>query len=105
MLRRLRIIGPFEFPQWLGVPSLAIISIIVVQVWRILPFATVITLAGMTAVPRELIEAALVDGAGFFTRLFRITLPNYPADHPADHRRRRAVHRALHLHRQRWCGS
>ena len=29
----------------------------------------------MSAVPRELIEAALVDGAGFFTRLFRITLP------------------------------
>uniref|UniRef100_A0A831TF45 Sugar ABC transporter permease n=1 Tax=Thermorudis peleae TaxID=1382356 RepID=A0A831TF45_9BACT len=75
VLRRLHIIGPFEFPQWLGVPSLAIISIIVVQVWRILPFATVITLAGMTAVPRELIEAALVDGAGFFTRLFRVTLP------------------------------
>jgi len=73
--RRLHIIGPYEFPQWLGVPHLALISIIIVQVWRILPFATVITLAGMSAVPRELIEAALVDGAGFFTRLFRITLP------------------------------
>jgi multiple sugar transport system permease protein len=73
--RRLHVIGPYEFPQWLGIPSLALISIIIVQVWRILPFATIITLAGTGAVPRELIEAALVDGAGFFTRLFRITLP------------------------------
>ncbi len=73
--RKLHLIGRYEFPQWLGIPSLAIISIIIVQVWRILPFATVITLAGTSAVPRELIEAALVDGAGFFTRLFRITLP------------------------------
>lgn len=73
--RRVHLIGPYEFPQWLGVPHLAIISIIIVQVWRILPFATVITMAGTSSVPRELIEAALVDGAGFFTRLFRITLP------------------------------
>jgi multiple sugar transport system permease protein len=58
VLRRLHIIGPYEFPQWLGVPSLAIVSIIVVQVWRILPFATVITLAGMTAVPRPPYPAA-----------------------------------------------
>jgi len=75
VLRQLHIIGPYEFPQWLGVPKLAIISIIMVQVWRILPFATVITLAGVNAVPKELLEAALVDGAGFFTRLFQITLP------------------------------
>lgn len=75
VLRQLHLIGPYDFPQWLGVPSLALLSIVVVQVWRVLPFATVIVLAGMTAVPRELIEAALVDGAGFFTRLFRIVLP------------------------------
>jgi multiple sugar transport system permease protein len=40
-----------------------------------LPFATVIILAGWTAIPKDIPEAAAVDGAGFFRRMFQIELP------------------------------
>src|SRR5207302_10155070 len=43
--------------------------------WRIFPFATVIVLAGLTSIPQEILEAATVDGAGFWRRLFQIELP------------------------------
>jgi multiple sugar transport system permease protein len=60
---------------WLGEPGLALFAIIIVQTWRIFPFATVIVLAGMSSVPTEILEAAVVDGAGFWRRLFQIELP------------------------------
>jgi multiple sugar transport system permease protein len=60
---------------WLGRPGLAMASVITVHVWRLLPLATVILLAGMNAIPREIVEAAQVDGAGYFRRLFQIVLP------------------------------
>ena len=60
---------------WLGRPHLAMGSIIGVQVWRMLPLATVILLAGMTSIPQEVREAAEVDGAGFWRRLFGIEVP------------------------------
>jgi multiple sugar transport system permease protein len=59
----------------LGQPHLAMASVIVVDVWRLLPLATVIILAGLTAIPQDIHDAALVDGAGFFRRLFAIQLP------------------------------
>lgn len=60
---------------WLGDPGLALVAIIIVQAWRIFPFATVIVLAGLASIPQEIVEAAIVDGAGFWRRLFRIELP------------------------------
>ncbi|KPK02797.1 MAG: ABC transporter permease [Nitrospira bacterium SG8_35_4] len=60
---------------WLGVPGLAMSSIIIVHTWRMLPLATVILLGGLTAIPKEILDAAEVDGAGFWRRLFQITLP------------------------------
>ena len=60
---------------WLGEPTLAMIAIITVHVWRMFPFATVITLAGMTSIPQEINEAAVVDGAGFWRRLLEVNLP------------------------------
>jgi multiple sugar transport system permease protein len=68
-------LGPPRGYMWLGVPSLAMGSIITIHVWRILPLATVIILAGLTAIPREIHEAARVDGAGPWRHHFRITLP------------------------------
>ncbi len=67
--------GPQSNLYWLGRPGLAMASVIIVHVWRILPLATVILLAGMNAIPREIIEAAQVDGARYFRRLFHIVLP------------------------------
>jgi len=60
---------------WFGEPGLATAAIITVHVWRMFPFATVIVLAGMSAIPQDIREAAVVDGAGFFRRLFHVNLP------------------------------
>ncbi len=74
-LRALHIIGPDTWPQWLGEPNLAMMAIIFVHVWRMLPFATVILLAGLTSIPQDVLDAAAVDGAGFWHRLLYILIP------------------------------
>ncbi len=69
------LLGPMSNMYWLGRPGLAMVSVILVHVWRLLPLGTVILIAGMNSIPREILEAAQVDGAGYFRRLFNITLP------------------------------
>lgn len=69
------ILGPNTRVIWLGEPNLAMASIIVVHVWRLLPLATVIILAGLSSIPQDIHDAAAVDGAGFWRRFFQITLP------------------------------
>lgn len=69
------ILGSNSNLYWLGVPSLAMLSVILVHTWRMLPLATVILLAGLTAIPQEVLDAAEVDGAGFWRRLFQIMIP------------------------------
>jgi multiple sugar transport system permease protein len=73
-LQVLHLMGPTD---WMGYSSTltGMISIIIIHVWRMLPFATVIILAGLTSIPQDLIDAARVDGAGAWRRLFEITLP------------------------------
>ena len=75
VLIHLHLVNQFTPPMWLGEPSLAMLSVILVQTWRLLPFSTVILLAGLTAIPKEIPEAAEVDGAGFWRTLFQITIP------------------------------
>ncbi|MFQ5760880.1 MAG: carbohydrate ABC transporter permease [Acidiferrobacterales bacterium] len=74
-VRALGLFGPNTWPIWLGQPDLAMASIITVHVWRLLPLATVIILAGLTSIPQDILDAAAVDGAGFWRTLFQITLP------------------------------
>ncbi|MGE5173613.1 MAG: carbohydrate ABC transporter permease [Betaproteobacteria bacterium] len=69
------LLGPMSNLYWLGRPDLAMASVIVVHVWRLLPLATMILIAGMNSISREVIEAAQVDGAGYYRRLFQIVLP------------------------------
>jgi multiple sugar transport system permease protein len=69
------ILGPGQWPIWLGEPTLAMASIIILNVWRLLPLATVIILAGLTSIPQDIHDAAAVDGAGFWRRHFQITAP------------------------------
>jgi|SRR5450432_499679 multiple sugar transport system permease protein len=69
------LVKPYEAPMWLGQPYLAMASVILVHCWRLIPFSTVILLAGRTAIPKEIPEAASIDGAGFWRTLFQITLP------------------------------
>lgn len=61
--------------HWLGNSTLAVISVIAVQAWRIVPLAAVIMMAGQVAIPQEVKDAAAVDGAGFWRRLFEVTIP------------------------------
>jgi len=67
--------GDFDNTFWLGRSGLALFSIILVNVWRLLPLATVIILAGLNGVPRDILEQSEIDGAGYFRRLFHIVLP------------------------------
>jgi multiple sugar transport system permease protein len=60
---------------WLGRPHLAIASVIAVHVWRLVPLAAVIMMAGLIAIPKDVEEAAAVDGAGFWRRMFEVTIP------------------------------
>jgi len=75
VLQALHIVGQDTWPMWFGERNLAMASVIAVHVWRLLPFSTVIILAGLTSIPREVNEAAEVDGAGFWSREFHIVLP------------------------------
>ena len=68
-------LGPGEWYYWLGNPVLGMVAIITVHVWRMLPFSTVILLAGLTSIPKEVHEAADIDGAGAIAKAFQITLP------------------------------
>ena len=71
----LGIITRSEAPNWLGNPHLAMLCVILVNAWRFFPFAIVIFLAGITSVPQDIIDAATVDGAGFWRRNYQIILP------------------------------
>ena len=69
------LVDPLDPPQWLGRPNLAMASIIAVHAWRILPFATVIFIAGLASIPAEVDDAAKIDGATGLKKLFYVTLP------------------------------
>jgi ABC-type sugar transport system permease subunit len=65
-------LGPFP---WLNSPSTALLALMIMAVWIHIGFQMVIFLAGLQAIPRELYEAAMIDGAGAWRRFRRITLP------------------------------
>jgi multiple sugar transport system permease protein len=72
----LRSIGLIESNvYWLGKDTLAMASVIAVHTWRIVPLAAVIILAGLISIPNDIKDAADIDGAGFWRKLFEITLP------------------------------
>ncbi len=62
--------------DWLGDPALAFPSVIFAEVWRGYPYVMLILLAGLQAIPKDLYEAAEIDGASKYTSFFFITLPN-----------------------------
>lgn len=69
------LLGNMSNLYWLGEPSFAMISVVLVHIWRILPLSTVILLAGLTSIPHDLIEAAAIDGSGFWRTFFKIRIP------------------------------
>ncbi|MGA9855109.1 MAG: sugar ABC transporter permease [Gammaproteobacteria bacterium] len=81
ILRQIHLLGPgtvfgpanhlyYYGREWLGLGAVTAIN-----VWRLLPLATIIVLAGRTSIPRDIFEQAQIDGAGFFRTLFHITVP------------------------------
>ena len=67
--------GPARNMFWLGETDLARGAVILVHVWRTLPLATVILLAGLSSIPQDIKDAANIDGAGFWRQLFYVRLP------------------------------
>jgi multiple sugar transport system permease protein len=61
--------------SWLGNATLAMVSIIMVNTWRGLPFYGITLLAGLQTIPPDLYEAAAIDGAGLMQRFWHITIP------------------------------
>jgi multiple sugar transport system permease protein len=62
-------------PSWLGNPTLAMVSIILVNTWRGLPFFGISILSGLATIPTDLHESATIDGAGTWARFRHVTLP------------------------------
>ena len=73
VLLRLGIIRSYVL--WLDQPILAKFSVMVAHIWTQIPFASVLLMAALSIINREIYEAAEVDGAGPARRLFSITLP------------------------------
>ncbi|MFE3997598.1 carbohydrate ABC transporter permease [Nocardioides sp. YIM B13467] len=62
-------------PEWINSPPWTLTMVIIVYVWKNLGYAAVIYLAGLQAVPGDVLEAADLDGAGPVRRFFTVTLP------------------------------
>ncbi len=72
----LRRAGLISIPiAWLSQPVTAMPAVIFANIWRGIPFFSIMILAGLQAIPDEVYEAATVDGAGVFQRFWHVTLP------------------------------
>jgi multiple sugar transport system permease protein len=65
--------------NWFGEYGSSIIAIMVSEIWKTTPFMSLLLLAGLAQVSEDMIEAAKVDGATWFQRLFKVILPNMRA--------------------------
>ena len=65
-------LGTFE---WLSNPDMALYAVAITDIWMWSPFVMLLSLAGLSAVPKHLYEAAAIDRAGTLYTFFRITLP------------------------------
>lgn len=63
-------------PNWFGDAKVVIFTIVLVELWRGLPFYIVTFLAGLQSVPKEMVEASYIDGASYFQSLFHVILPS-----------------------------
>lgn len=61
--------------NWLGDPNIALISVMITDIWEWTPFVVLCFIAALTSLPREAYEAAMIDGANTFQILRYVTLP------------------------------
>jgi len=71
----LRSLGFANPPKWLADPHYALASIMMITVWISIGFSMIIYIAGLQTIPRDLYEAADIDGAKAWTKFTRITFP------------------------------
>lgn len=64
-----------SYVDWLGEPFIALNMLVLADVWKETPFPAILALAGLQAIPTELYECAMIDGAGSWSRFRYITLP------------------------------
>jgi len=62
-------------PQWINDPKLSLVMVIIVYVWKNLGYCAVVYLAGLQSMPRDVMEAAALDGAGPVRRFLSVTFP------------------------------
>ena len=65
----------WETPSFFGSPEIARLSIMVMDAWTFIPFMMIMILAGLQALPKEVIEAAKVDGASAWQSFWQVTFP------------------------------
>jgi multiple sugar transport system permease protein len=75
ILMRLNIIPEGQGINWLGEPTLAMMSVIAADVWKTTPFISILLLAGLQSIPEDLYEAHAIDGASAWQSFRQITLP------------------------------
>ena len=75
LLTRVVTVLGFAEPNWLGSPNLAMWSLAITTVWWTLGFNFVLYLAGLQEIPRDLYEAASIDGANPWQQVGRVTIP------------------------------
>ncbi|MEM8949342.1 MAG: sugar ABC transporter permease [Pseudomonadota bacterium] len=65
----------FEYQVWLGDADLAFFAIVFTDIWQWTPFIFIIVIAGLQALPSEVIEASRIDGANWWQQIFLVKLP------------------------------
>ena len=68
-------IGIDDPPKWIADPKFALLSVMMISVWISIGYNMIVYMAGLQSIPKDLYEAADIDGANGFVRFFRITLP------------------------------
>ncbi|MBN9128750.1 MAG: sugar ABC transporter permease [Paenarthrobacter ureafaciens] len=64
-----------QSPQWMNDPQLSLVMVMIVYVWKNLGYCAVVYLAGLQSLPRDVMEAAALDGANNVRRFFNISVP------------------------------
>ncbi|MGL4832313.1 MAG: carbohydrate ABC transporter permease [Propionibacteriaceae bacterium] len=62
-------------PRWFQDPTLSLVMVIIVYVWKNLGYCAVVYLAGLQGIPRDIQEAAAIDGAGRWQTFWHVTMP------------------------------
>ncbi|KGE17902.1 sugar ABC transporter permease [Paenibacillus wynnii] len=71
----LKAVGITDPPKWIADPNFALISIMMISIWISIGFNMIIYIAGLQSIPKDLYEAADIDGANAWTKFRRITFP------------------------------